>query len=248
MKKFFYLLLVFLLNVESSCTDETEKIDHEPIIIENEYFSYILYDGLSQNILEPIQNKLEENYSRILNDLGEDAMGKVSVNIWNDESTFLADMQNSLGVSYPGAGGWIRSAYDIRILYQGNVTDQNVLHEFCHCVSMVVNPQIANNPRWLWEAVAIYESNEFIEPQTINYLVEGDFPTIAELNSDFNGGDREIYRVGYLLSEYIIFKWGNESYVNLIKSNGNILQTLEITTEEFEEGWKSFVIEKYFKK
>jgi hypothetical protein len=25
-----------------------------------------------------------------------------------------------------------------------------IVHEFAHCVSLHVNPGIANNPRWLW--------------------------------------------------------------------------------------------------
>ena len=31
------------------------------------------------------------------------------------------------------------------------------VHEFAHGVSLHVNPRFGNNPRWLWEAVAIYE-------------------------------------------------------------------------------------------
>lgn len=242
MKKHFYLLIIFLFHIVSSCT----KDNIEAITIEDEFFSYVLYDGLSQNILAPIRIKLDENYFRVLDDLNIDSMNTVKVKIWNDETNFLENMQSSIGVSYPGACGWVRSAYDIRILYQGNGTDQIVLHEFCHAVSLIVNPYIANNPRWLWEAVAIYESNEFIEPQTISYLVAGNFPTIAELNIDFNEGNQKIYSVGFLLSEYIITNWDNASYINLIKSNGNIPQTLEVSTQEFEEGWKNFVIEKYF--
>jgi len=238
-------LIFLLIHFVSSCTKEPGIKITDTVTVDDENFSYVLFDGLTQSILTPIQTKLDDNYSRVLSDLDVVSMNKVTVKIWNNETNFLDDMQRSLGISYPGASGWVYNANDIRILNQGNGTNQIVLHEFCHAVSLVVNPQFGNNPRWLWEAVAIYESGEFVDPQTISYLVEGNFPTISELNSDFNGGDREIYRVGYLLAEYIIFNWGNNSYVNLIKSNGNILQTLGISTQEFEGAWKNFVIEKY---
>ncbi len=212
----FYFIIIFLFQITISCTEESENIIHDPIIIEKDHFSFILYDDLSQNILESIQIKLDNNYYRVLNDLEVDSMNTVTVRIWNNESLFLEDMQTTMGISYPGASGWIHNAYDIKILYQANRTDQNIFHEFCHCVSLLVNPLIANNPRWLWEAAAIYESGEFIDPQTINYLVEGDFPTLEELNSDFNTGNHNIYQVGYLLSEFIIESWGQESFIELI--------------------------------
>ena len=39
----------------------------------------------------------------------------------------------------------------------------HLVHEFAHCVSLQVNPRIANNPRWLWESVAIYESRQSVD-------------------------------------------------------------------------------------
>jgi hypothetical protein len=31
-----------------------------------------------------------------------------------------------------------------------------------HAVSLGVNPRFGNNPRWLWESVALYQNGEFI--------------------------------------------------------------------------------------
>jgi len=42
----------------------------------------------------------------------------------------------------------------------------NVVHGFCHAVSLYVSPTFGNNPRWLWEAVALYENAEFVDPRT----------------------------------------------------------------------------------
>ena len=87
---------------------------------------------------------------------------------------------------------------------------------------------------------------EFNNPKNISYLAAGNYPTIAELNSNFNTGNYKIYEVGYLLSEYIIETWSKISYVNMIKQNANIESVLGITTQQFEAGWKNFVMTKYF--
>jgi len=238
-----FLILSILLLMNFAC--KKESISDEPTNIIGEHFTYRLYDGLSENIILEIQTKLDDNYSRVLNDLGLSSMSNVIVRIWDDESNFLDDMESELGVRYTGSAGWVRGANDIRLLYRGNGTAQNALHEFCHCVSMIVNPQIPNNPRWLWEAIAIYESGEFVNPQSMSSLVNGNFPTLEELNSDFNNGNHSIYQVGYLLAEFIIENWGRDRFVALIRSNGNLEQTLEVTVIEFEEGWKNFVTTKY---
>lgn len=241
---FFILLFGQLF---TGCKNEAGTNNTIPVIIEGEHFSYVLYNGLSQSILDPIKSKLEDNYSRLISDLEIYSMDKVTVRIWENETQFLDDMEQAIGRRYSGAGGWVYSASDIRILYRSSNTSQIAFHEFCHAASLMVNSRIGNNPRWLWESVAIYESGEFIDPKTISYLVNGNFPTLAELNSDFSSiSSNKIYDVGYLVSEYIIFNWGRSKYLNLIKSNGNIQQTLEISAQQFEAGWKNFVISKYF--
>lgn len=245
MKKYLYLLAVLLYQCFLNCTKETVETNIIPVRLESDHFTFMLYNGLSQSVLEPIQNKLEDSYSRVFNDLDVNSMNQLTVKIWNNESDFLDNMRSTLGVGYQGASGWVAGASDLRILYQGSSSAQVVLHEFYHCVSLVVNPTIVNNPHWLWESIAIYESGEFKDPQIISYLEEDHFPTLEEQNSDFNTGNHNIYQVGYLLTEFIIFTWVNDSYVNLIKSNGNIIETLEISIEEFEIGWKEFVTEKY---
>ncbi|OFX86044.1 MAG: hypothetical protein A2W99_16430 [Bacteroidetes bacterium GWF2_33_16] len=237
---------LLLITVLSNCAKDTETTDDDPVIIEEGNFTFVLHDGLTQSIITPINTKLNDNYSRVLNDLEVSSMNMVSVKIWNNETNFLEDMEQAIDQRYQGASGWVYSSTDIRILYQGSYTSQIALHEFCHAVSLVVNNTIGNNPRWLWEAIAIYEAGEFVNPTTISYLVSGNFPTLAELNSDFNSGGNKIYSVGYLLSEFIIVSWDKSHFVNLIKANGNIEQTLGISTQQFEADWKSFVIKTYF--
>ena len=239
-----FIIICFLL---FSCKKGDVHKSDEVLKIDDVKFSFVLHDGLSQSIIDPIKSKLEANYLRVLSDLMIDTMNKVQVSIWGNQSNFYDDMRSKTGTIYYGATGWIPSKQDIRILYVGANTAQVVLHEFCHAVSLVVNGSIGNNPRWLWESVAIYEAGEFVDPKTISYLVNRDFPTVSDLNTNFNSGGNKIYAVGYILSEFIISKWGADKYIDLIISNGNIQNTLGLTNQQFEEGWANFVVEKYLK-
>jgi len=245
----FYLRIFFLMAVTSplfliiSCNNNTGTLNTEPA--ESDHFTFSLYDGLSNSTTTPIINEMNNNYDRILNDLNVPSLQKTKIEIWDDEAHFQNDMKRDLGVNYPGSSGYIYGLNCIRLLNRGNIA-HNAVHEFAHIVSLNVNNNFANNPRWYWEAVATYESEEFNNPKNISYLAAGNYPTIAELNSNFNTGNYKIYEVGYLLSEYIIDTWGKVSYVNMIKQNANIESVLGITTQLFEAGWKNFVMTKYF--
>lgn len=233
------IFIVFFL----SCSKEN-VVDQKPTENTNEHFEFILYDGLNENIIPNISKKLEDNLPRVLDDLGVSNISKIKVKIWQDETNYLNAQQKDLGVKYPGSTGYVYGIAEVRILNRGNAS-LTVLHEVCHVISMYVNSSIPNNPRWLWEAVALYESQDFTHPKNISYLVQGNFPTLAELSSDFNSGNQKIYQVGYLLSEFIINTWGKPGYISIIKSNGNIQSTFGITNKQFEEDWKVFVTDKY---
>jgi hypothetical protein len=111
---------------------------------------------------------------------------------------------------------------------------------------MQINSTIPNNPRWLWEAVALYENDEFVNPRSLPYMVSGNYPTLDELNSDYNSGNQQIYSVGYVLLEYIVETWGMDEVIELIKSNGHISLVLGRTESEFEYGWYQYVEQTYF--
>jgi hypothetical protein len=246
MNYFQYICFKLLfITVFSSCAIDAEKNGDNPLIIEEGNFTFILHDGLNQSIISPINTLLNDNYSRVLNDLEVSSMSKVSVKIWNSETRFLDDMEQAIGQRYQGASGWVYSSSDIRILYRGSNTSQIVLHEFCHAVSLVVNSSIGNNPRWLWEAVAIYEAGEFVNPKTLSYLVNGNFPTLLDLNADFSVNALKVYDLGYLIGEFIVEKYGKSKFVELIQINGDIQQTLQCSAEDFEMDWKEFVVTKY---
>jgi len=133
---------------------------------------------------------------------------------------------------------------EMRLQYSDEVS-QTAVHEFAHLVSLQVNSNFANRPRWLWEAVALYECQDFVYPKSLPYMVSGDYPTLSELNTDFNSSNHSIYSVGYVLLEFVVQTWSMAKVIDLIKTNGNIPSVLGITTQMFESGWHQYVEDKY---
>jgi hypothetical protein len=104
------------------------------------------------------------------------------------------------------------------------------------------NPTIGNKPRWLWEAVALYEANFPWDPHMLSYLVNQKPPLIKELNEFSNPA---IYEVGYFLAQFIVETYGAATLKTLIQNNGNLEDTLKLNDEEFTRQWFAFVKKKY---
>jgi hypothetical protein len=169
----------------------------------------------------------------------------IMVHVWRNYDAFLEDQLTLTGTQFPGSGGYIFSPTDLALLYSEDIA--NVAeHEFVHASSLSINDQLGHESRWLWEAFAIYEADELIHPKNLGYLRDGKFPSIAELNGEFDGaGANRIYQVGYVLSEFVVETWGNEKYLELIQESADLEKVLSMTTEEFEIKWQKFVKEKY---
>jgi hypothetical protein len=132
----------------------------------------------------------------------------------------------------PGAPGW------------GPVdrVATNVVHEFAHCVSLHVNPRIANNPRWYWESVAIYEARQQVDLRTVPYMAALAPPPFATLNAIEN---TRVYDVGYSIAEFAVSRWGTTALARLLGTTGDTAAAFGIPLEEFERDWFAFVRERY---
>lgn len=238
------ILLILILVI--SCTEENNSTTPNNIIEEGDHFEYLLYDNLSDSDISAVSENLENNFQRIISDLGRENLPTIKVGIWQNYTNFLNAMENDIGTRYQGATGYVMSDREFRI-YFNNDAPTAAVHEFAHVVSIHVNSTIPNNPRWLWEAVALYENQEFVDPGTLSYMLTGNYPSIEELNSDYNSGTK-IYSVGYVLMEYIVESWGRDKMIELILYNGNIQRVLDKTVSEFESGWHQFIESKYLTK
>ena len=60
----------------------------------------------------------------------------------------------------------------------GEAAPGESVHEFAHAVSLALDPSFSNNPRWFWEAVAVYEAREVT--QALFGVTESQFGTMIE--------------------------------------------------------------------
>jgi len=222
----------------------------------NEQFRYIFHDALTRDRASSIISHLEENYLSVMSNLGVTELPTVTVHLWtNYENLYVAQYERT-GQRFEGSSGlpwWdavdgpeILIVYDER--YEGRRQHTiGLLHEFAHIVTIEVNPSIPNNPRWLWESVALYQAGDRRDLSRLEYIVTGDYPTIAELDVGYNQASetRDIYQVGYSIAEYIVENWGQEGLNSLLQTNGDTLNSLGISSSEFESGWYAFVEDRY---
>jgi hypothetical protein len=231
--------LVSVIISAVSCTNmgKTERI------YKTAHFK-IFYTALDDVNIKEVADSLENSYPKITAQLQSGNLSIVNVHFYENIS--------NLNKAFPDLPTWAVgqaiSASEIHMIspndpkqdYQTMI--RNTKHEFAHCVSLSINKTIANNPRWLWEAVAIYEANLPWDPHQLSYLVNQKPPTIDELNMMSN---TYIYEVGYFIADYLVKTKGNSILNTLIKNNGNLRQTLSTDDESFTKQWFAFVKEKY---
>jgi hypothetical protein len=117
----------------------------------------------------------------------------------------------------------------------------SIVHEFAHTVTLRVNPTFANNPRWLWESVALYEAGQFVDPRGLSYMTSGQPPTFDQLSAI---EDTRVYDVGYVIAEFIVATWGEPGLIALVRQNGNPA-AVGAAPEEFRVRWLTFLRDRY---
>lgn len=213
------------------------------------HFKFLL-TGFDHANIASIAQHLENNYARITGDLSASNLPVINIQFYSNQSALHQ------ALNYPNAPAWVIGAATARDqihMMSPNAPNlnrpfdemlTNLVHEFTHCVALNLEPRSGNNPRWLWEGVALYEAGQFVNPRRLSYMVEGHPPTLAELNVNWQA-NTQVYDLGYLLVEYVVEKWSRQHVVDLVKTFGNISSVLGISVSEFEAGWYAFVTKKY---
>lgn len=204
----------------------------------------IFYTSADEKNIKAIGDSLEGNYTRITTDLQCQEPVNAEIHLYPDTPAY----REGVKPWFPNLPSWssgITLGNSVIHVLSPNAPKQgygDLIHEFAHSVSHHINPKIGNNPRWLWETIAIYEAKQKVDPRTQSYLVNQSPPTLKRLN-DLQ--DTTIYNVGYLLGEYLVETKGKSVLNALIKNNGNIKQTLDMDDQEFIKQWFAFVKKKY---
>jgi hypothetical protein len=196
----------------------------------------------SDATLRAAADRLEAQYARITTELGVAGLAPIAVKVWQDEASYFAELTRYFGMRY-SAAGYVTGRDEIRVLAVPQL-DTNVVHEFAHAASLYVNPSFGNNPRWLWEAVALFENGELVDPRRLDYMVRGNYPTLQQLNADPNAG-RQVYDLGYTLAEFVVARWGRAALIRLIQTNADLPGVVGLSPAAFEDAWAAWLRERY---
>ncbi|WP_346316304.1 hypothetical protein [Chitinophaga sp. YIM B06452] len=204
----------------------------------------IHYTPLDDRNIKEIADSLEAGYPKITADLQPGNVPVVDVYFYENIAALTKVFPDfpewAVGQAINASEIHMISPNDPRQDYHTMI--RNTKHEFVHCVSLNINSTIGNNPRWLWEAVAIYEANFPWDPRMLPYLVDQAPPSLKELN-EFSSP--RIYEVGYFIAQFIAETHGTIALRSLIRNNGNLKDTLKLTDDEFTRQWFAFVKKKH---
>lgn len=207
------------------------------------------YTTLDAGNIASIASVVEGQYPRIVDDLGAGAMPPVNVTLYLDHAVMVAATQAIAGFIPATASGLVTADNQIHLMSPNapawgpfDRMVSNLVHEFAHCVSLRVNPRIGNNPRWLWESVAIYESRQPVDLRTLGYMVALAPPSLESLNSFDNS---RVYEVGYSIAEFIVARWGQRALRDLVAANGDTAAVLGVTPADFHRDWFAFARQRY---
>lgn len=225
--------------------------------IKSQHFTFQFSSSIDSTKISELTNTLESNYLKVGNDLKTKPADNIETNIYAQRWRYVKATKNW------GASGSIEGISKLHFIEQAWVqpdTRKVAVHEFAHTVALKLlldrEPQpmdtksfdkkFSTFPTWLWEGIAAYEAQEFVNPKTLPYLNNGQYPGITELNNRKKGS--KIYHCGFTIIEYILFKYGQDNLIKLIENYGDLKTTFNITEEQFCSDWYEFVKTKYLNK
>lgn len=205
------------------------------------HFSF-LYSGIDSVSINGIAERLESSYKRILNDFKLESIPMTIVRVYPSLTSFHK------GINSPNApDNVLATAFgknDFRMVSPNNagadssMLTKGVVHEFTHCVHLNIDYS-PNNPRWLWEGVAMFESDWFLNPKEVDAIKSKHYPKLNKLD---NGME---YMIGFVVIEAIKEIWGFETVINLIKKRGDIKSVVNLSDKEFENKIFDHIYKKY---
>ncbi|MET3025148.1 hypothetical protein ABXT06_00570 [Flavobacterium sp. UW10123] len=260
-----YRLLVILLAIIAvfyfARTVRSFTVQHETKTLKSEHF-IVSYNGIYKSEAEKVNKHLEENYSRIRENLKDIEHDPIKVFVYGSQFKFneaTGLTENTKGTSRgPNEFHFVWTNWFNSIFPDDPL--KTALHEFTHCVQLniliykakdtiITQDRLtfdkefdkkfkAKYPRWLWESISIFEAGE-VNSLSVKYAKSKNL-TLEDLNHG-----NQIYNIGYTIIEYMTQKWGKDILPKLIASFGNIQKTLNVTPEEFEKGWMAFLEDNY---
>jgi hypothetical protein len=224
--------------------------------IKTQHFTFLFSSSIDTATIMKLAKALESNYYRIGSDLKTKPSDNIETNIYAQRWRYIKATGN-----WSGSGN-IEGISKLHFVEDAWGESDNIkvaIHEFAHTITLKLlldnekqpidsknfDRKFSTFPIWLWEAISVYEANQFVDPKTLPYLNSGQYPNISELNNRLKGG--KIYSCGYTIIDYILSKYGQDNFISLIESYGDLKKTLNVTDDQFCKDWYDFVKAKYLK-
>jgi len=264
--KILKILLLLLFGVILSYFT-TKSIRNYGVVSESAHYRtdhfLITYRGAYKEEAEEIGYTLEENYDRFLNELKDPAHSTIRIYIYSTQQ----DFNEGTGLINGTANGTSCGPLEFHVLctnwFNSIFPDdprKTSIHEFTHCIQLNILIKEAlkkmywededkfnrafekkfkeEYTQWFWEAISLYQA-EGVNTVSLKYAMKD------QLSLDYLNHSNQIYNGGYTIIEYIVNTWGKDKLPDLITSYVDIKEVLKVSDEDFEEGWRNFVKEKY---
>src|SRR5436309_5380578 len=146
--------------------------------IKTEHFTYLFSSSIDTATIIELANALETNYVRIGNDLKTEPSDDIETNIYAQRWRYIKATGNWT------ASGNIEGISKLHFVEQawGESDNKKVaVHEFAHTVTLKLlldsetqpinsksfDTKFSTFPTWLWEAISVYEAQQFVDPKTL---------------------------------------------------------------------------------
>lgn len=249
----FALAILFLLTGCNNSTSKGEVKSSNKISLqlESNHFKFYSKDQ-DKKCLEDLSKALEENYTRITNDLITKSIKNVDVYVYSDLDTYHKE------INQPDAPTWVvgnagPEPNTIKMANPLNVDGPSysnfmkiIVHEFTHVVVSNINPNASNIPIWLNEGIATYESKQFSKADMTNYKDKlGKYP-LKDLETDFLAfGNNNGYIISYCIVEYIIKTYGYDKLIDSIKTPSDMEKIFGVSKEDFQNSFIFYINNNY---
>jgi hypothetical protein len=202
------------------------------------------YTGSDAAGIDALARESDARAPAVVAHLGAAGMAQVRVFLYPTHAELANAVRPIVGEIPSWATGLATSAREIHLQSTGvSNADQAraaatlVTHEFAHCVTLHVNAASGNNPRWLWETVALFEAGQARDPRTVQALSSGP-PALSTLN----GFDSTlIYDIGHSLGAFIVERAGADALRRLILSSGDTQSVLGMSPDAMLQAWHASV-------
>nr|WP_312577598.1 hypothetical protein [Sedimentibacter sp.] len=263
------IILTLLLGCQNKSTSNAEKIkpdlyslDSRDIIEEidtnlehtdlagNKFNEYVTsehfemyYDNSNANnkiYADSCIKELEDNYHRVIDYLKieEKDMPVVKVFMYDTMDSLKRSLAYELNYSVEGRiPGYALYSNVFYFTYENNDYLTGIINLFVHNVTM--NMTFADMiPSWLFQGTAAYLSQDYDYYKSEYYGISNDgFPPLDE----FVSNQYNAFTYGYSMVEYLAKTYGDDKIPELIRGYGDFYKILNITEDEFREGYKAFI-------